>query len=73
MRHHVTTRSALLSSAGYNHQKWTRHKYAHSEIVTLKGSNGDITGLAHMFRCEETGELRRWGFDATFAKDAGLN
>jgi hypothetical protein len=75
MKHHLITTSALLSSAGYNHQKWTRHKYSHSELVTLPGAKGsaEVAGLGHMFRCEETGELRRWGFDATFAKDNGAN
>ena len=75
MKHHVTTTRALLTSVGYNHQKWTKHKYSHSELVTLPGaSKGEtITGLGHFFRCEETGELRRWGFDSTFAKDTGAN
>ncbi len=65
---HVTT--AFLASEGLNDRRATLHKYSHSEPVTLP--NG-LTGLAHYFRCTETGELRRWGFDATFAKDTGGN
>ena len=75
MRHNVQTTRAVLASAGYNYQKATRHKYSHSELVTLQGhSKGEtVTGMGHFFRCEETGELRRWGFDVTFAKDNGGN
>lgn len=75
MRHNIETKKALLASAGYNYQKWTKHEYSHSELVTLAGhSEGEsVTGLGHFFRCTETAELRRWGFDATFAKDNGGN
>ncbi len=67
------TTEALLASAGYNYRKWTKHRYSHSELVTLPTAEGTITGLGHFFRCEETKELRRWGFDRTFAKDNGGN
>lgn len=71
MKQSVQTTEALLASAGYNYHKWTRHKYSHSELVTLPSSvKGETTmGLGHFFRCQETGELRRWGFEATFAKE----
>jgi hypothetical protein len=70
----VSTTTAFLTSAGYNHRKATLHKYSHSELLKLPGEGKSyITGLAHMFRCAETGELRRWGFDVTFGKDDGSN
>jgi len=70
---HVQTKTALLTSAGYNHRKWTRHTYSHSDLVTIATNGVPVTGLGHFFRCEETKELRRWGFDITFAKDNGGN
>lgn len=74
MREHLETKRALLASAGYNYNKWTRHTYAYSEVITLpRLVGGDVTGLAHYFKCEETGEVRRWGFDRTFARDNGGN
>lgn len=76
MKHAVLTTEALLASAGYNYRKWTKHKYSHSELVTLPGSaKGETTtGLGHFFRCAETGELRRWGFEASFrCNDNGGN
>ncbi len=69
----VQTKRALLASAGYNFRKWTRHVYSYSELVTLQCDGIPTTGLGHFFRCEETGEVRRWGFDSTFAKDDGTN
>ncbi len=74
MRSHVQTLSAVLPSAGYNYRKATLHTYVHSALVTITGSNTEkTTGLGHFYRCVETGELRRWGFDVTFAKDTGVN
>jgi hypothetical protein len=71
----VETKTATLASAGYNYKKITRHVYAHSEVITIPGpKKGEtLTGLGHYYRCEETKELRRWGFDVTFAKDNGAN
>jgi hypothetical protein len=67
------TTFAFLPSAGYNFRKATKHLYNHSELVTLQVDGSPITGLGHFFRCVETNELRRWGFDVTFAKDTGAN
>ena len=63
----IVTDTARLTSAGYNYSPkiWTLHTYDHSEVMTIRGS----TGLAHFFKCNETGTLRRWGFDVTFAGD----
>lgn len=71
----VETLNAVLPSAGYNYNKATRHVYSHSELVTLPAVTVGIltTGLGHMYKCSETGELRRWGFDVTYAKDNGGN
>jgi hypothetical protein len=70
---HVQTKVALLSSAGYNHKKWTWHTYSHSEVVNVVTDGKPIIGLGHFFRCSETNEPRRWGLDRTFAKDNGGN
>jgi len=78
LRFSVTTKTALLPSNGYNGKKWTKHTYAYSDLLTIppreKGGE-DVTGMAHYFRCAETGELRVWGFDATYGahKDQGGN
>lgn len=52
-----------------NEHRATLHTYSHSAIVTLLTLEGPVTGLGHYFRCEETGDIRRWGFDAAFPKD----
>lgn len=70
MRHNVETTKVYLPSRGLNERRATLHTYSHSELVTLP--NG-LVGLGHFFRCEETHELKRYGFDATFAKDNGGN
>lgn len=74
MKHEpVTTATAMLPSSGYNFKKATYHVYSHSELVTVKVDGASVVGLGHFFRCSETKELRRWGFDRTFAKDNGGN
>lgn len=74
MKHEpVQTKTALLPSAGYNGRKATLHTYAHSELVTVTIDRKPVVGLGHYYRCSETNELRRWGFDRTFAKDDGGN
>lgn len=67
----VRTTRALLVSAGLgpkSKNRWTWHTYSHSEMVTLPGETkgSTVTGLGHFFKCEETGEVRQWGFDAAF-------
>lgn len=69
----VETTIAYLPSSGYNYRKWTWHSYVHSELVTVTVDGSPSVGLGHYFRCKETGELRRWGLDRTFAKDNGGN
>ena len=59
----------FLPSAGLNERRATVHTYSHSELVTLQNNGAKTTGLGHMYRCSETGELRRYGFDVTFAKE----
>lgn len=43
----------------------TRHKYDHTEEVPAIGPDGkpDGTGYVHVFRCTETGALRRYGME----------
>lgn len=65
----IVTPHALLPSVGLNERRATLHKYSHSEMITIKRNGETLTGLGHFYRCEETGELRRWGFDAAFPKD----
>jgi hypothetical protein len=64
-----------LPSKGLNERRSTVHTYSHSELVTLPGEKKGttVTGLGHFYRCGETNELKRWGFDATYAKDTGGN
>ncbi len=64
----------FLPSIGLNERRATLHTYSHSELVTLKNVGGTkTTGMGHMYKCSETGELRRFGFDCTFPKDDGAN
>lgn len=65
----IVTAQVLLPSLGLNERRATLHKYSHSEMVAIKRNGETITGLGHFYRCDETGELRRWGFDAAFPKD----
>ena len=61
------TTTARLPSNGLNNRRATVHKYDHSAVITIPARTKDerpTTGLAHFFRCEETGMLRVWGFDA---------
>ncbi len=68
------TKNVFLPSIGLNERRATLHTYSHSELVTLKQPGSiKVTGLGHMYRCSETGELRRYGFDVTFSKDDGAN
>lgn len=74
MRHEpVQTTTATLPSAGYNYRKATYHTYSHSELVMVKIDGQPVVGLGHFFRCSETKELRRWGFDRTLTWDNGGN
>lgn len=67
----VKTKRAFLVN---DSREVTLHHYHSSQIITLKNEDGaPVTGLAHMYRCSKTGDLRRWGFDVTYAKDDGSN
>ena len=67
----IHTTDAFLPARGLNNRRATLHRYSHSELVTLPGAERGttVTGLGHFFRCTETGELRRWGFDALHTKE----
>lgn len=70
----VRTTEAILTCHGT--RMWTLHRYAHSELISLPGlrkNDPPLMGWAHYFRCTETGQIRRWGFDATSRKDDGAN
>lgn len=60
--------SVFLPSRGLGERRATLHVFSHSEVITLRPVGGPITGLAHFYRCTETDELRRWGFDCTLGK-----
>lgn len=66
----IETKFAFLPSAGLNERRATRHVYVGSEIVHIPVRSGapSVTGIAHNYRCEETGEIRRWGFDRDTTK-----
>ncbi len=67
----VSATVVYLPSKGLNERRATKHVYSHSELVTLpaRAGSGPVTGLGHFFRCSETGELRRYGFDAAYDKN----
>lgn len=59
----------ILPSAGFADGRATQHIFDHYEdvppekLVTGPGPNGLRPGKALMYRCLETGELRRWGLE----------
>ena len=63
------TVEAWLASAAKPHLPapacFTRHVYDHSEVVHAIDIHGiRVSMLVHMFRCTETGMLRRWGSES---------
>lgn len=62
------TKFALLPSKGFGFRRVTKHSYVFSQNLILPSTvpgEPPINGIAHMFKCDITGELRRWGFDRT--------
>lgn len=55
------TKTAMLPSAGYGQLTATRHVYVETRECISPGPDG--LAYEHIFRCEETGEERRWGLD----------
>lgn len=55
------TRVAYLASAGYGQLRFTRHVYVDTRECLIKGREPEA--WEHVFRCEETGEERRWGLE----------
>lgn len=49
------TRTAFLPNS---HGRATLHRYSHAEVQTVMGSE---PGVVLLYRCDVTGELRRWG------------
>lgn len=66
---HPETLRPILPSAGFDYQRATRHTFDHyedvpaDELVPAPGPSGMRPGRALMYKCEETGELRRWGLE----------
>lgn len=54
-----TTKIAYLPSAGYGASRATKHKYVQTRETVVPGPRGEAG--EHLYRCEETGEVRRWG------------
>jgi hypothetical protein len=54
------TKHALLMSAGLRKFTWHTWKRTH----TLTDSGGAPIGFEHVFKCSETGALRRWGLES---------
>lgn len=67
MKHEPATKTAFLPLKGT--RRATKHVYSHSELVQTDAG----VALGHFFRCTETGEMRLWGAEATFAQDNGGN
>jgi hypothetical protein len=59
----MTKPDVYLPSAGLHERRATLHTYSHSSLILLQNEQGFVTGMAHWFRCCETGKLRRYGFD----------
>ncbi len=62
------TKFAILPSKGYAYRRATKHSYVFSENLILPSpevGKPPINGIAHIYRCDETATLRRWGFDET--------
>jgi hypothetical protein len=55
------TKNALLVTEGPGPRRATRHVYSHTDV--LRNELGRAS-FAHMFKCEETGVVRRWGVEA---------
>jgi hypothetical protein len=55
--HLPETRTAWLPAEGADHA--TLHEYA--ATVEVKIDDGERRQFEHLFRCTETGALRRWG------------
>ncbi len=50
----------LVNSQG----KATRHSYVRSDVLELaQGESKPVLGVARVFKCDETGEERRYGFE----------
>lgn len=56
------TDRAYLPSAGLGFSRATLHVYHHSEEYLGIGEKLPMLGTAHIYRCTETGAMRRWGF-----------
>lgn len=59
---------AWLPSKGFNFRRATKHSYVFSENRILPSpeiGKPPINGIAHYFKCDETGTMRAWGFDET--------
>ena len=54
--------AAYLPSAGLQGRRATLHVWDHSKEHTIHTPERKITGIAHWFRCTETGTIRVWGF-----------
>jgi hypothetical protein len=54
------TKQALLMSAGI--RKFTWHTWKRTQALT--DTSGNAVGYEHVYKCSETGALRRWGLEA---------
>jgi hypothetical protein len=54
------TKKAMLPTEGPGPRRATRHTYERTEVVHDLGGHASY---AHLFKCEETGVLRRWGLE----------
>ena len=63
-----TTLSACLVSSGYGTTKWTWHSYHETKASVIPATRADpaLPIWEHLFRCNVTGALRRWGYEKRF-------
>lgn len=60
------TKTAFLPCYALPGKRATLHKYVFSERTTVKATTPgkpDQLAIAFVFRCTETGALRRWGIE----------
>lgn len=58
--------TAATDRLGNPIRRATEHRYSHTEEVDIaQGFDEPDIGYAHVFRCTETGALRRYGFEGS--------
>lgn len=68
MKREPETKCAWLPSKAFGFRRATKHFFVFAENVIIPPPPGSkekpTNGVAFVYRCEESGTLRRWGFEA---------